>query len=272
MFGVILAFLNNHRGSCMPKTQSSALWTLAHILTLSIVHWSNHQLQHNPELYQRVLFQPHHILEFNRYHYLLCPRCLWQRLSLPCLTRQKGFFFVFFGGLSYSQKTFSVQHRRVVSNTSASRSRGSGFESQLFLCTVCIFPPCFRGFSLTFQKHMLGSLRLKVSPLALNVTSICVPFCVLRLTCERSIERHKQRKKKKHWLKGGVSSLFSGGLNPGFRQLRNSSKLNFQSAFSSDSSMRASTQRLLDSITHTCKLTISSNPTLQASIRGVWQV
>lgn len=39
--------------------------------------------------------------------------------------------------------------------------------------------------------------------------------------------------------------LFSGGLKPGFRQLRNSSKLSFQSAFSSESSIRASTQRLL---------------------------
>lgn len=51
-----------------------------------------------------------------------------------------------------------------------------------------------------------------------------------------------------------VNSLFSGGLKPGFRQLRNSSKLSFQSAFSSESSMRASTHRLLeDTITHTYK-------------------
>lgn len=49
------------------------------------------------------------------------------------------------------------------------------------------------------------------------------------------------------------SSLFSGGLKPGFRQLRNSSKLSFQSAFSSESSMRASTQRLLGTHTKTSK-------------------
>lgn len=36
--------------------------------------------------------------------------------------------------------------------------------------------------------------------------------------------------------------LFSGGLKDGLRHLRNSWKLSFQSAFSSDSSMRASTQ------------------------------
>lgn len=42
--------------------------------------------------------------------------------------------------------------------------------------------------------------------------------------------------------------LFSGGLKPGFRQLRNSLKLSFQSAFSSESSIRASTQRLLQDI------------------------
>lgn len=36
--------------------------------------------------------------------------------------------------------------------------------------------------------------------------------------------------------------LFSGGLKDGLRHLRNSLKLSFQSAFSSDSSMRASTQ------------------------------
>lgn len=42
-----------------------------------------------------------------------------------------------------------------------------------------------------------------------------------------------------------VKLLFSGGLKPGLRQLRNSSKLNFQSAFSSESSIRASTHRFL---------------------------
>lgn len=51
-------------------------------------------------------------------------------------------------------------------------------------------------------------------------------------------------------------SLFSGGLKPGFRQLRNSSKLSFQSVFSSESSMRASTHRLLGS-THTVTLNIT---------------
>ena len=39
-----------------------------------------------------------------------------------------------------------------------------------------------------------------------------------------------------------LSILFSGGLKDGLRHLRNSWKLSFQSAFSSDSSMRASTQ------------------------------
>lgn len=49
------------------------------------------------------------------------------------------------------------------------------------------------------------------------------------------------------WRQGSTAwgSLFSGGLKPGLRQLRNSSKLSFQSAFSSESSMRASTHRLL---------------------------
>lgn len=39
-----------------------------------------------------------------------------------------------------------------------------------------------------------------------------------------------------------VFLLFSGGLKDGLRHLRNSLKRSFQSAFSSDSSMRASTQ------------------------------
>ena len=46
----------------------------------------------------------------------------------------------------------------------------------------------------------------------------------------------------KHWAFLRLGILFSGGLKDGLRHLRNSWKLSFQSAFSSDSSMRASTQ------------------------------
>jgi len=46
--------------------------------------------------------------------------------------------------------------------------------------------------------------------------------------------------------------LFSGGLKDGLRHLRNSLKLSFQSAFSSDSSMRASTQRPLKGNAEAC--------------------
>lgn len=46
--------------------------------------------------------------------------------------------------------------------------------------------------------------------------------------------------------------LFSGGLKDGLRHLRNSLKLSFQSAFSSDSSMRASTQSPLKGNREAC--------------------
>lgn len=84
-------------------------------------------------------------------------------------------------------------------------------------------------------SHMWFEFQLSFVSVLLRVSDFCSlaqqRLCKLHAGADRS--------------KTDRDLLFSGGLKPGFRQLRNSSKLSFQSAFSSESSIRASTQRLL---------------------------
>lgn len=94
-------------------------------------------------------------------------------------------------------------------------------------CPISFWPQPHHGEDglVTAQFHGRGLDQLSLE----RSTSLSFPACV-----------HPQQHSVSR-----LDILFSGGLKDGLRHLRNSWKLSFQSAFSSDSSMRASTQRPL---------------------------